>query len=285
MAVYADMVRDALTKEPGCVICASLRDVGVLYSASEVDGLSAEGPDFLKGLLNRNPKHRLGATAGAAELKSHPFFHDIDWDALANRKTIPPFKVKVMPESEFIDPSLEYTPLGDPATAMAAPGAAALGFGSLYMTAPSTFASASIYMTPSSQPISYLRNEHIPPSYPGHFASIPEEPLGDSSSAYERLIRGRGLVLPPEREINWSGKGQHVEFSRGEAIPITAISMIGQSSSATVEMVRCRRILLARKSMTCRVALKLEDAMNEVEHLLRLRHPHVVQLVGSYLQS
>src|SRR5690349_15824934 len=41
------------------------------------DALSTEGRNFVKGLLNRNPKHRLGAQRDAQELIEHPFFHDI----------------------------------------------------------------------------------------------------------------------------------------------------------------------------------------------------------------
>ncbi|KAJ7694725.1 kinase-like domain-containing protein [Mycena olivaceomarginata] len=37
---------------------------------------------FVKELLNRNPKHRL-AQRNAEELKEHPFFKSIDWAALA----------------------------------------------------------------------------------------------------------------------------------------------------------------------------------------------------------
>ena len=35
--------------------------------------------------MNRNPKHRLGAHRDAAELKEHPFFKTIDWEALSGR--------------------------------------------------------------------------------------------------------------------------------------------------------------------------------------------------------
>ncbi len=51
--------------------------------------LSVEGRNFVKGLLNRNPKHRLGATDDAEELKKHPFFADIDWDALSKKLITP----------------------------------------------------------------------------------------------------------------------------------------------------------------------------------------------------
>lgn len=43
-------------------------------------------------LLNRNPAHRLGAKRDAAELKEHPFFSMIDWEALAHRQVAVPFK-------------------------------------------------------------------------------------------------------------------------------------------------------------------------------------------------
>lgn len=59
------------------------------------DALSTEGRAFVKGLINRNPKHRLGATNGTDELRRHPFFSNIDWDALAKKLTPPPFKPMV----------------------------------------------------------------------------------------------------------------------------------------------------------------------------------------------
>lgn len=56
------------------------------------DALSAEGRNFVKGLLNRNPRHRLGANGDALELQAHPFFHDVDWKLMAAKKIQPPFK-------------------------------------------------------------------------------------------------------------------------------------------------------------------------------------------------
>ncbi|KAK7040124.1 hypothetical protein VNI00_009930 [Paramarasmius palmivorus] len=53
--------------------------------------ISQDGKQFVTGLLNRNPKHRLGATRGVAELKEHPFFTSIDWDALSLKQVKPPF--------------------------------------------------------------------------------------------------------------------------------------------------------------------------------------------------
>ncbi|RYP04215.1 hypothetical protein DL764_004605 [Monosporascus ibericus] len=73
------------------------------------DTLSQEGRNFVKGLLNRNPKHRLGAIDDAEELKRHPFFADVDWDALSKKLMTPPFKPKLKSETDvsYFDP--EFT--------------------------------------------------------------------------------------------------------------------------------------------------------------------------------
>jgi serum/glucocorticoid-regulated kinase 2 len=51
--------------------------------------------DLLTKLLNRKPDQRLGAQ-GASEIKSHPFFHSIDWRKLLQRKYEPTFKPNVV---------------------------------------------------------------------------------------------------------------------------------------------------------------------------------------------
>ncbi|KAH6619246.1 kinase-like domain-containing protein [Chaetomium sp. MPI-SDFR-AT-0129] len=73
------------------------------------DTLSLEGRNFVKGLLNRNPKHRLGATNDAQELKEHAFFADIDWDALSRKLITPPFKPQLKSDTDvsYFDP--EFT--------------------------------------------------------------------------------------------------------------------------------------------------------------------------------
>jgi serine/threonine protein kinase len=73
------------------------------------DTLSTEGRNFVKGLLNRNPKHRLGANDDAEELKRHPFFDDIEWDALKNKLITPPFKPKLKSETDTSNFDPEFT--------------------------------------------------------------------------------------------------------------------------------------------------------------------------------
>lgn len=68
-------------------------------------------------------------------------------------------------------------------------------------------------------------------------------------------------------------------------MPFEVIGPIGASLTAQIDKIRCRRILLARKTIVCGRRLTLEEALIEVEHLQKLRHPHIVQLVGTYLQG
>lgn len=73
------------------------------------DALSADGRSFVKGLLNRNPSHRLGAKGDAEELMAQPFFHDVDWDALSKKLCPPPFKPKLKGELDTSNFDPEFT--------------------------------------------------------------------------------------------------------------------------------------------------------------------------------
>ncbi|BFZ62958.1 Serine/threonine-protein kinase [Saitoella coloradoensis] len=73
------------------------------------DVLSQEGRNFVKGLLNRNPKNRLGATRDAAELKEHPFFDNIDWNAMLRKEVPPPFKPTLTSELDTSNFDPEFT--------------------------------------------------------------------------------------------------------------------------------------------------------------------------------
>lgn len=73
------------------------------------DALSTEGRNFVKGLLNRNPKHRLGAHGDAEELMRHPFFADVDWEALGKKNIPPPFKPKLSSVADTSNFDPEFT--------------------------------------------------------------------------------------------------------------------------------------------------------------------------------
>lgn len=71
--------------------------------------ISEDGKMFVKGLLNRNPKHRLGAQRDTAELKEHPFFSCIDWKALLLKQVTPPFKPVVESDESTANFDPEFT--------------------------------------------------------------------------------------------------------------------------------------------------------------------------------
>ncbi|KAF8845715.1 Pkinase-domain-containing protein [Paxillus ammoniavirescens] len=71
--------------------------------------ISEEGKLFVKGLLNRNPKHRLGAQRDAEELKEHAFFSSIDWKALSMKQVTPPFKPIVESDESTSNFDPEFT--------------------------------------------------------------------------------------------------------------------------------------------------------------------------------
>ncbi|CAN9479714.1 unnamed protein product [Alternaria alternata] len=110
-------------------------------------------------------------------------------------------------------------------------------------------------------------------------------PLVKLHKDYYSSLRGREIIQPFDKELNWSGKGQHVTFSATDVIPLSHISHLGSSMSASVDKVLCRRVALARKTMKCDRRWTVTDALQEVYHLQNLRHFHIVQLVGTYLQG
>ncbi|KAI0784196.1 kinase-like protein [Abortiporus biennis] len=55
---------------------------------------SQDGQDFLRGLIERNPKQRLGCKNRCGsfdDIQNHPWFKPIDWDLLENKEVQPPF--------------------------------------------------------------------------------------------------------------------------------------------------------------------------------------------------
>lgn len=46
--------------------------------------------------MTKNPARRLGCTGNENQIRSHPFFKDLDWAALELRRVEPPFRPKVV---------------------------------------------------------------------------------------------------------------------------------------------------------------------------------------------
>lgn len=240
---------------------------------------------LLNGLLTRSPRHRIGATNGVEELKAHPFFAKIDWEILRKREIVLPFNPPKSYKMSLGSYNRNISEISHKNLDLDA------SYGSLssYRTARSNFGS-----------FSYRSNYETAQSYPDIWARASGPSGGDfltqlfshaeddgnrRKPRYADIIRDRGLQLSASEELNWSGQGQHVEFRMTQDIPLKPLTAIGHGGSAMVDSVLCRRIKLARKTMICSRKQKLETMINEVEHLQRFRHPHIVQLVGTYLQG
>ena len=77
-----------------------------------------------------------------------------------------------------------------------------------------------------------------------------------------------------------------MEFQKDERNQINELldvqEALGTSSGAKVESVKCRRILLARKTIFCRRLSTTKQAIDEVAQLTRLEHSHIVRVIGTY---
>ncbi|EKX44014.1 hypothetical protein GUITHDRAFT_51031, partial [Guillardia theta CCMP2712] len=56
---------------------------------------------FLKGLLSRDPSKRLGASSGAKEVKEHPFFKGVKFDAILRKEVAAPLRSHALSGDEL----------------------------------------------------------------------------------------------------------------------------------------------------------------------------------------
>lgn len=74
------------------------------------DYMSPAVQDFIRRLLVKDPRKRLGGSSeDAAELKRHPFFRGLDWNALANKKIPAPFVPRISDELDVSNFAEEFT--------------------------------------------------------------------------------------------------------------------------------------------------------------------------------
>lgn len=72
------------------------------------DDMDREARSLLTGLLQKDPKKRLG-TNNAAEIRAHPFFAQIDWKRLMAKKYAAPFKPQVESLTDTSNFDVEFT--------------------------------------------------------------------------------------------------------------------------------------------------------------------------------
>lgn len=202
--------------------------------------------------------------------------------------------VRVSPSSRLADEAVKALPKSQHTTSL---------YQNTSYSPMSNFASPASYMSGSS-PASFMtaRSSYTSPAYSSTLGLSPAArietiredgvcdpdmpaPLRKLRDDYYDHLHQQNIVQPFDKELNWSGKGQHVTFLPKEPIPLGVLSHLGGSMTARVDKVLCRRIALARKLMRCSRQWTIAEALGEVYHLQNLRHPHIVQLVGSYLQG
>jgi serum/glucocorticoid-regulated kinase 2 len=71
--------------------------------------VSDDVKDFLSKLLIKNPKERFGAHGGFEEIQKHPFFKDIDFKALEEKKIKAPFKPELKDSFDVRNFDEEFT--------------------------------------------------------------------------------------------------------------------------------------------------------------------------------
>lgn len=128
------------------------------------------------------------------------------------------------------------------------------------------------------QPVSFYELGLSSSPYPRKMARS----LTYRESPYTMFVRQLGLNSP---EISgWSRRGSHVEFKRREDIPLATHEVLGSGGYAVVQKVICKsndQRPLAQKIIRD-YRTDLEAIMSEVKHIQHLRHPHLIQLVGTY---
>ncbi|XP_017767654.1 PREDICTED: protein kinase C [Eufriesea mexicana] len=74
--------------------------------------ISKEAVSILKGFMTKNPAKRLGCVAangGENAIRVHPFFQEIDWEALEARKVKPPIRPKTKSKKDVMNFDTEFT--------------------------------------------------------------------------------------------------------------------------------------------------------------------------------
>jgi len=74
-----------------------IRTKDVFFPNAKKHGIhmSENCQDFIEKCLKKDPNERLGSTNGIDEILAHPWFSDIDVDALMKRQIVPDFKPKL----------------------------------------------------------------------------------------------------------------------------------------------------------------------------------------------
>ncbi|KAJ7518067.1 hypothetical protein O6H91_21G053300 [Diphasiastrum complanatum] len=74
--------------------------IGQPLKFPETSGVSFAARDLVRGLLVKDPQHRLASKRGATEIKQHPFFDGVNWALI---RSSPPPEIPAPYELEFVE--------------------------------------------------------------------------------------------------------------------------------------------------------------------------------------
>jgi serine/threonine protein kinase len=101
-------------------------------------------------------------------------------------------------------------------------------------------------------------------------------PITASGSASEELDAS---------DWDWADRGTpHVSFSKDEPLPFQEGDVLGHGVNGPVTQTVIKGVRVALKKIYCRQGVK-QKALQEIEIIRKLKHPHIIQLAGSYTRG
>ena len=82
---------------------------------------------------------------------------------------------------------------------------------------------------------------------------------------------------------DWSGKGSHADFKSDEIIPLEKGRVLGYGMNGEVVEATCKGIRVALKKIRYQRRIR-NGQMKEMDVLKKLKHHHIVKLIGTYTQ-
>jgi serine/threonine protein kinase len=120
-----------------------------------------------------------------------------------------------------------------------------------------------------------------------HESILSEGAGGRSVTADGRaLIRhvgaGESKVTPDDSGWDWAARGSsHVSFLKSEDVPLKQGRFLGYGVNGGVYETACNSQAVAWKRIFCRSGI-LQRHLKEIEIIKKLRHRHIIELVGTY---
>jgi serine/threonine protein kinase len=106
--------------------------------------------------------------------------------------------------------------------------------------------------------------------------------LALNSVSMEGAYHTDELLLSVQED--WSGRGSHADFKRGETIPLEMGRVLGHGINGEVVEATCKGVKVALKRIRYQQRIQIGQ-MREIDVLKELKHRHIVKLVGSYTRQ